>query len=69
MINSKNAGRKLSLDPADAFLHIRCKKSDKVQWVNVAQGRGGLSAWVVDTLNKEAKKQLTKVLKNEYTPD
>ena len=37
--------------PADAYLHIRVLPSDKAAWVKYAQGRGGLSAWVIETLN------------------
>lgn len=50
-IGSANAKKEVV---AESFLHIRCKKEDKAKWVKSAQGRGGLSAWVVDVLNKNS---------------
>jgi len=37
---------------ATSFLHLRCKPSEKAAWVKAAQGKGGLSKWVLDTLNR-----------------
>jgi hypothetical protein len=39
---------------AESFLHIRCKRADKAQWVKAAQGAGGLSEWVKNTLNAKS---------------
>lgn len=53
---------------ADSFLHVRCRTSDKTQWVRAAnravkQGRiqadarGALAPWVIEQLNKAAEEQ------------
>lgn len=50
-IGSANAKKEIS---ADSHLHIRVTSADKARWVKAAQGRGGLSAWVVENLNSAA---------------
>ena len=52
-LGSTNAAKDVT---AEAHLHIRCIKADKSEWVKAAEGRGGLSAWVIATLNEAANK-------------
>jgi hypothetical protein len=51
-LGSENAKKEII---SDAFLHIRCLKSDKSRWVKEAQSNGGLSAWVIRILNEKVK--------------
>jgi hypothetical protein len=39
---------------ATSFLHIRVTPADKAKWVKAATGNGGLSSWVIETLNKNS---------------
>lgn len=53
-----SANRKLPPgEAAEAHLHLRCRAEEKAAWVKAAQGKGGLSAWVVETLNEAATNQ------------
>lgn len=36
----------------ESFLHLRVSRKDKSRWVHHAQNRGGLSEWVIKTLNE-----------------
>lgn len=38
----------------DSFLHIKCNRADKALWVQAA-GSGGLSQWVIETLNDKSR--------------
>lgn len=50
--NNQNAV-KGEAQKASSFLYIRCHPKAKAAWVRKA-GRKGLSAWTVETLNREA---------------
>lgn len=50
-LGSANAKKEIV---AESFLHIRCKTADKAQWVKAAEGQGGLSEWVKNTLNDKS---------------
>jgi len=52
MTDAKKLGAPFKEITADSVLYIRCTRSDKAKWVLAAQGNGGLSAWVIDALNK-----------------
>lgn len=54
-IKNQNAA-KPAQDRATSFLYARVKKSDKRAWFRVARKAGGLSAWVIATLNAASKK-------------
>lgn len=41
---------------ANSFLHLRCTRAEKADWVRAAQP-GKLTAWVIDVLNDAAKKE------------
>lgn len=43
---------------AESNIHIRCLTADKARWVKAAQGRGGFSAWVIETLNAAVSKEI-----------
>ena len=41
----------------NAFLQIRCKRSNKAGWSWAAKNKGGLSAWAINVLNQAAENE------------
>ena len=50
---SQNAKKPID-ELATSFLHIRVRPADKGKWIKAAMHKGGLSAWVIETLNKNS---------------
>ena len=36
---------------ASSFVQLRCLRQDKAAWVKQGEKKGGLSAWIIATLN------------------
>lgn len=52
-IGSTNAKKEVK---AESNVVFRCLRSDKAKWVKQGQSAGGLSAWIIKTLNAEIEK-------------
>ncbi|AXF86771.1 hypothetical protein DTO96_102527 [Ephemeroptericola cinctiostellae] len=57
MMGQQNAKKE---NPADAMLRVRVRTDDKSAWIVASKKKGGLSAWVIETLNKAAKEDALK---------
>lgn len=46
-----NRNRQINDEPASSNVQFRCLRADKIAWVKMGEKNGGLSAWIIKTLN------------------
>ena len=46
-----NLNRQIADLPASSNVQFRCLRADKIAWVQMGEKSGGLSAWIIKTLN------------------
>lgn len=54
-LHNRNAAK--AEGPCDSQLFVRCMGTEKARWVRAAQDHGGLSPWVIATLNRAAQRE------------